>query len=158
MPARPSVIQFERVAALPVAVIRTLARQADASRLIPEHCGIVWNALRSQGVRGGRHVAIFRDDAIHLEVGAEVEGPFVEAGRVVRSTTPSGPVASTVHFGPYEGLAHAHEAIRRWCAENGYALAGPRWEIYGHWQSEWTSNPSLIRTDVYQLLADLPAR
>jgi len=31
-------------------------------------------------------------------------------------------------------------------------FAGPNWEIYGHWQSEWNTNPSQIRTDVYYLL------
>jgi hypothetical protein len=31
-------------------------------------------------------------------------------------------------------------------------LAGPNWEIYGHWQNEWNKDPSQIRTDVYYLL------
>jgi effector-binding domain-containing protein len=32
---------------------------------------------------------------------------------------------------------------------NGYRLTGPSWEIYGHWQPEWNSDPSQIRTDVF---------
>jgi effector-binding domain-containing protein len=63
-------------------------------------------------------------------------------------------VASATHFGPYGGLGAAHEAIRQWSVTNSRALAGPNWEIYGHWQPEWNDDPSRIRTDVYYLLAD----
>jgi hypothetical protein len=37
---------------------------------------------------------------------------------------------------------------------NDHTLAGPQWEIYGHWLPEWNKDPSQIRTDVYYLLAD----
>ena len=32
-------------------------------------------------------------------------------GRVVASALPAGPVASTVHYGPYSGLGDAHQAV-----------------------------------------------
>ena len=32
------------------------------------------------------------------------------------------------------------------------ALAGPNWEIYGHWVDEWNRDPSKIRTDVFYLI------
>jgi hypothetical protein len=35
-------------------------------------------------------------------------------------------------------------------------LAGPNWEVYGHWQDEWNSDPSKIRTDVFYLLVADP--
>jgi effector-binding domain-containing protein len=82
----------------------------------------------------------------------ELYGPFAEDGQVVCSATPAGPVAWATHFGPYNGLGAAHDAVRRWCTANNRRLAGPNWEIYGHWQSEWNTNPSQIRTDVYYLL------
>ena len=41
-------------------------------------------------------------------------------------------------------------AVRRWCTERGYALAGPNWEIY----SDWTDNPNELRTDVFYLLQE----
>jgi hypothetical protein len=31
-------------------------------------------------------------------------------------------------------------------------LAGPNWEIYGHWLDEWNNDPAKIRTDVFYLL------
>src|SRR5262249_34671896 len=131
-------------------------RQVSASelaRVVPECCGLVWDAVRLQRAQAGRHVAVYWDDAIRLEVGVELHGPFTESGEVVRSATPLGVVASTTHFGPYGGLGRAHEAIREWCRSHHHRLAGPNWEVYGHWQREWDTDPSRIRTDVYYLLS-----
>lgn len=137
---------------VPLAVIRRQVRQSDLSRVVPECCGLVWNEIRAQQTKGGRHIALYWDDSIRLEVGVELHGPFIERGGVVRSATPAGEVVAATHFGPYGGLAAAHGAIRRWADQNNRQLAGPSWEIYGHWLPEWNSDPSKIRTDVFYLL------
>jgi effector-binding domain-containing protein len=147
-------VQLQRLTSIPLAVVRRQASASDLARVVPECCGVVWNVVRAQQTRAGRHVAIYWDDGIRLEVGVELHGPFAEHGEVVRSATPAGAVASATHFGPYAGLDAAHDAIHRWCTANSHQLAGPRWEIYGHWQREWDADPSLIRTDVYYLLSD----
>jgi effector-binding domain-containing protein len=82
----------------------------------------------------------------------ELATPFGGYGEVVGSTTPAGIVATTTHFGPYGLLHEAHDALRLWCRENGYALTGPNWEIYGHWKEEWNRDPAKITTDVFYLL------
>ncbi len=146
-------VQLQRLDGLPLAVIRRQARASDLSRVVPECCGLVWSALRAQKAPAGRHVAVYWDDTIRLEVGVERLGAFVEDGEVVRSATPAGMVASATHFGPYGGLAAAHGAIHEWCRANHHRLAGPSWEIYGHWQDEWNADPSRIRTDVFCLLS-----
>jgi effector-binding domain-containing protein len=99
-----------------------------------------------------RRVAVYWDGEINLEVGVELTTPFAGYGEVVGSSTPAGPVATTTHYGPYGQLHKAHEAIRVWCANNGYSMAGPNWEVYGHWKDEWNSDPSKICTDVFYLL------
>jgi effector-binding domain-containing protein len=147
-----SAVQLQQLDGVPLAVIRRQARASELSRVVPECCGLVWNAVRAQQAQAGRHVAIYWDGSIRLEVGVEIYEPFAEDGQVVRSATPAGAVAWTTHFGPYSGLGSAHEAIRQWCGANNHELAGPNWEIYGHWQSEWNTNPSQVRTDVYYLL------
>ena len=145
-------VQFDQLDSVPLAVIRRQASASELSQVVPQCCGLVWNAVRAQQARAGRHVAIYWDGSIRLEVGVELHGPFAEEGEVVRSATPAGPVAWTTHLGPYSGLGAAHDAVRQWCLANNRQLAGPNWEIYGHWQSEWNTNPSQIRTDVYYLL------
>ncbi|HVJ83033.1 MAG TPA: GyrI-like domain-containing protein [Planctomycetia bacterium] len=137
----------------PLAVVRRTARQQELSRVVPEACGIVWSAIKAQGTKGaGRHVALYLDCQINLEVGVEVETPFPGHGEVVGSALPTGTAVTTTHFGPYGGLGAAHLAIHDWCKNNGYALAGPSWEVYGHWIDEWNREPSKIRTDVFYLV------
>ena len=146
------VVQLLQLESVPLAVIRRQVSSSELSRVVPECCGLVWNTVRAQQAKAGRHVAIYWDGKIRLEVGVELAGPFAEDGEVVRSATPAGAVASATHFGPYGGLGTAHDAVRRWCKANNHRLAGPNWEIYGHWQNEWNTDPSRIRTDVYYLV------
>ena len=133
-----------------LAVVKRRAKPAEMSRVVVECCGLVWNALKAAGVKGaGRHVSVYFDDVVNLEVGVEMDGPFDGAGEVVKSALPMGMAASTVHLGPYQRLGEAHAAVKSWCAKNGYELSGVRWEIYGHWIEEWNKDSSKIRTDVY---------
>jgi len=137
----------------PLAVLRRQVAPSDLARVVPECCGRVWKTLRAQGAHGGRHVAVYWDGSIRLEAGAEVQGPFTEQDGVVRSATPGGRVAVVTHMGPYGSLGRAHAAVREWSQATGHRLAGPNWEIYGHWQDAWNSDPALIRTDVcYQVV------
>lgn len=151
-----SAVELQDLPAVAVAVVRRRVRPEDLSRLVPECCGLAWNALRSQGRRGGRNIAIYWDGSITLEAGVELAGPFTPQDGVVRSSTPAGPVAHVAHFGPYGGLGAAHEAIHEWSRASGRKLAGPKWEIYGHWQDAWNADASLIRTDVHYLLSADP--
>jgi effector-binding domain-containing protein len=86
-------------------------------------------------------------------VGVELATPFEEQNGVVRSATPAGLTASVTHFGPYDQLGAAHAALRDWCASHAHPLAGPNWEIYGHWQDEWNTDPAKIRTDIFDQVA-----
>jgi effector-binding domain-containing protein len=141
-------VQLKPVECQPVAVVRRQATPNALSTVVPEACGIVWNALKALQIKAGRHVAIYWDGQINLEVGVEVAESFSGSGPVVRSSTPAGRVLTTAHFGPYDRLAEAHEAIRNWSERHQHALAGPNWEIYGHWNDD----PSQLRTDVFYLL------
>jgi len=146
-------IRLEQIGSRPLAVVRRRARSQELSKIVPDACGTVWSVVRAQQIPGaGRHVAVYLDSQINLEVGVELEAPFAGYGEVIGSATPAGTVATTTHFGAY-GLLHvAHDAIRRWCRNNGYALTGPKWEIYGHWKDEWNSDPAKITTDIFYLL------
>jgi effector-binding domain-containing protein len=98
--------------------------------------------------RPGRHLAVYLDGKGNIEVGVEVAEPFAGNERVVPSSTPAGRVATTTHWGPYHSLGDAHQAVQKCCSENGHALTGVCWELYGH----WTDDPAQLRTDVFYLL------
>lgn len=103
---------------------------------------------RHSSAKQGCNVMLYKDDVPNVEVGVELIAPCVLDGPVVRSALPAGEVAMTVHRGPYQDLGVAHDRVKRWCADNGRALAGPSWEIYG----DWREDPADLETEVYYLL------
>jgi effector-binding domain-containing protein len=142
-------IQVTRVDAQPTAVVRCRTSQNQLSKVVPELCGEVWTFLRAGNFpRPGRHVAVYFDGEMNIEVGAEVFQHFAGNDRVLCSATPAGLVATTAHIGPYNRLGDAHNAVCQWCKDNGYTLAGPSWEVYGH----WTDDVTKLRTDVFWLV------
>src|SRR3954449_10555409 len=117
-------VRLEQVSSRPLAVVRRRASSQELSQVVPDACGAVWSVIRAQQVMGaGRHVALYLDGKINLEVGVELDTPFAGHGEVVGSATPAGAVATAVHFGPYARLHEAHRAICEWCANHGYTLA-----------------------------------
>ncbi len=148
-------VRIEHVEPQPMAAVRRQAKQNQLAQVVPDACGEVWKFVRANSIPNpGRHVAVYHDGAINLEVGVLVPDPFVASGSVVCSATPGGRVASVIHLGPYNRLGEAHRAIVDECAAQGYRLAGPNWEIYDHWNDAWNDDPAKIRTDVFYLLDD----
>src|SRR4051794_5782081 len=116
-------VQVEHVPSRPLAVVRRRASSQQLAVGVPEAWGTVWSVLQALQVRGaGRHVAVYWDGQINLEVGVEVETPFAGHEEVVGSGTPAGTVATVTHLGPYVRLHEAHTAVLKWCADNGHSL------------------------------------
>src|SRR5258706_16120607 len=83
--------RIEQVASIPRAVVRLRAGFAELARVVPEACGGVWKVVQSQKIAGaGRHVALYLDDVINLEVGVEMAAPFAGDGDVIGSALPAG--------------------------------------------------------------------
>ena len=76
-------VQLHQLEAVPLAVIRRHVSRSELARVVPECCGLVWSAVKAQQARGGRHVAVYLDGTIRLEVGAAILGPFSERDDVV---------------------------------------------------------------------------
>jgi effector-binding domain-containing protein len=143
-------VRITQVESQPTAAVRRKAAGvSELPTVIPAACGEVWEFARSAGLKQpGRLLAIYLDDDWNIEVGVEVAEPFTGDGNVVCSSTPAGLAVTAVHWGPYDRLSEAHEAIHRWSKEHGHALARPCWEVYGHWDDD----PAKLRTDVFYLL------
>jgi effector-binding domain-containing protein len=142
-------VQVKRVEAQLTAVVRRRARHGELAQVVPQGCGVVWAFLRSaQHPRHGRNLALYLDCEMNLEIGVEVAQPFPGNGEVVCSSTPAGLVATVAHLGPYNRLGEAHAALHTWCADHGHSLAGPSWEVYGHWEDD----PAKLRTDIFYLV------
>jgi effector-binding domain-containing protein len=143
-------VQLVQVEPQPTAVVRRRAKQSELPQVVPQGCGEVWEFVRAANLpRPGRNLALYLDGEINVEIGVEVFHPFTGNDKVLCSNLPAGTVATTTHFGPYNRLGQAHAAILKWCADHGHALAGPSWEVYGHWNDD----PAQVRTDVFYLIA-----
>ena len=96
--------------------------------------------------KGGVNIAYYSkcDSAGELDVECGVQ---VESGG--NSWTPAGRVATIVYAGPYDRMKAAHDEIHRWAREHGHKLAGPSWEVYGHWNED----PAKLQTNIFYLLA-----
>ena len=148
-------VELTRSKPITTAVVRSRVPAKELAQFVPAACGEVWSFIRSAGLpRPGRHLALYLEAQGSVEVGAEVSEPFAGNARIHCSQLPAGRVVTTVHFGPYGRLSDAHAAIREWCARHGQPCSGVSWEIYGHWDESWNTDPSKIRTDVFYLLHD----
>jgi effector-binding domain-containing protein len=142
--------QEQTIAAIPRRV--TPAQVKTAFR---EPLDQVWAFLRrNEGLRtDGHNVFIYRHipgaAEMIAEFGVQVVRRFEGEGEVICTTTPAGRVATAVHTGPYDGLRQAWDDLFGWCAENGHALAGVNWEIYG----DWVEDPARLETRTCILLA-----
>jgi effector-binding domain-containing protein len=137
------------VVARPTLVVAARTTWAEFPRLWKPLLDEVWGCLRACGIeRGCPNVMLYRDDIPNVEVGVVMDGRCNLTGQVVRSSLPSGRVATTVYRGPYSGLAEAHAAVIEWCDANGEHVTRTRWEIYG----PHADDPSELWTEVYWLL------
>ena len=80
-----------------------------------------------------------------FEISRGVQVERVQLEKDGNASTPAGTAATTVYLGPYDQMKLAHEAIHQWARENGRRLAGPSWEVYGH----WSDDPARLRTDIF---------
>jgi effector-binding domain-containing protein len=84
--------------------------------------------IRADGPPFARYA--FREDAVDVEAGFPVLAPVAGGGRIIASRLPGGPAAVTTHYGRFEDLALAYQAVGDWLKERGLEGAGPHWEIY----------------------------
>jgi effector-binding domain-containing protein len=140
----------------PLAAVRQTVKRSDLPTVIQGLLGEVWRFLGDNTVRStGHNVALYLaasgsgpDVTLDAWFGVEVHETLPPSERVVATSTPAGPVASTVHWGRYSNLGDAHDAVQAWCRENGHRTTGTCWEVYGDWSDDWAK----VRTDVYYLL------
>lgn len=142
-------VELAAVTARPTVVVRASTTWQAFPTLWRELLDEVWTCVRAAELSAGcPNVMLYRDDVPNVEVGVELARQIPLHGRVVTSELPAGPVAMTVHRGPYAALGTAHEAVAQWCSAQDRRRAGPRWEIYGPHRDD----PAELETSVYHLL------
>jgi hypothetical protein len=137
-----------------LAAVRARVPASQVGATFRTYLDQVYSAGRSGVLKlDGQNIFVYRDAEsmpgyVDVEFGVGVANPFTTAGNVTYCVTPSGGVATTTHMGDYRALGDAHAAIVAWCRNHNVRLAGPRWEVYGHWREG-----VIPRTDIYYLVA-----
>jgi hypothetical protein len=136
-------VEVKQVSEQAMAIVRGRAAMANLPTRIRELFDRFYAGFKG---KGGLNIVLYP--------GPDVVGEFeiacgVQLEEGGNAFTPGGTVATTVYMGPYDRMKPAHEAIHRWARENGRQLAGPSWEVYGH----WSDDPAKLRTDIFYLLS-----
>ena len=137
----------------PMISVRGHTPLAGISAFMGQAYGEEFGLLGRVGVRpAGPPFAIyhdpeFREEDIDIEVGVPVAEPVAAVGRVQAGTLDGGPVAYTLHAGPYDEIGGAYRAVAAWLQERGHEMAGPPRECYlvGVGQAK---DPAEYRTEV----------
>jgi effector-binding domain-containing protein len=151
-PSSSYAVSLQRAAPRTIAAVRARLAPNRVPAEFKRHLDQVY-AARASGIQlDGQNVFIYYDAAdepgqLDVEFGVGITAPMVPLGDVRPVELPVGEVATTTHRGAYTGLGGAHAAVLAWCQAHSRALAGPRWEVYGHW-----TEGELPRTDIYYLL------
>jgi|HubBroStandDraft_3_1064219.scaffolds.fasta_scaffold281577_2 effector-binding domain-containing protein len=148
-------VKFVTVDPRPTAVIGQTTTWEEFPRVWRALLDEVYGFVRGRGdlATGGegerwQNMMLYKDQRPDVEVGVLVSQPFEPHGRVVCSRLPGGEVATAVHRGDYGGLGATHDAVRAHVSACGCELAGPCWEVYGHWRED----PGELETEVFWLL------
>jgi effector-binding domain-containing protein len=134
-------VELKQVPEQPIAVVRGRATMANLPAKIRELFDRFYAGFKG---KGGLNIVFYPGDVTdEFEIACGVQ---LEQGG--NASTPAGSVATTVYMGPYNQMKPAHEAIHQWVRDNGRQIAGPSWEVYGH----WSDDPAKLRTGIYYLL------
>jgi effector-binding domain-containing protein len=137
----------------PVLGIRTHTPIATIGEVMGRCFGQMFGYLAEIGVRpAGPPLAIyhdpeFKEDDVDVEVCVPVERRVAGRGEMRGSVLSAGPVAATLHAGPYHEVGPAYCALVAWIQEHGHECAGPPREIYlvGPGQA---ADPAEYRTEI----------
>lgn len=98
--------------------------------------GAVIQAMGSEGVAPTGPPFVVYHDVIDEETDGDIEmcvpvaKAITDTADVYGCEVAGGPVATTLHRGPYQEIGAAYHTLTGWISEHGHEIAGPPREIY----------------------------
>ena len=129
----------------PVLVARRRVKRSEIAATIGESLGHIFQYAQANGIAlTGHPITRYVEvgpGLLTIEPGMRIvsrQSPAAGAvadselagGGVAELALPAGPVATTIHAGPYDTLPEAYAALESWIESNGLRSAGPPWEDY----------------------------
>lgn len=149
----PEVIDHPEV---PTAVIRGRIRMDQMAEFYDRSYGVIAACAARQGASPQAAFALYLappGEEFELEVGFLLDRPIERDDEVLPSYLPAGRVARLIHHGSYEHLPQSWGRLLQWISEQGWAPAGPMWEVYVTEPTPQT-DPTTLRTDLLCVVDD----
>ncbi|HZY42650.1 MAG TPA: GyrI-like domain-containing protein, partial [Anaerolineae bacterium] len=129
--------------------VRTRAAAGQLPQLFGQTYGVIMQYLGELGEQpvGMSFAAYYNMDMqdLDIEIGFPVSRPLPDRGNIHSGALPAGPIAVTMHIGPYDTVGPAYEALTHYAQANGYAPSGVAYEFYF---SDPQTPPEQIQTQV----------
>jgi effector-binding domain-containing protein len=132
----PYDVQIMEEPALRVAATRRHTALSQIGDTISAGFGALMGAMgRSQLVPTGPPLIVYHDVIDEetegdIEICIPVSGTLPAGEEVYGRELEAGPMATTVHHGPYDQIAPAYQIVTSWISEHGHEMAGPPRETY----------------------------
>jgi effector-binding domain-containing protein len=130
-------IHVKQVPPQVVVTERCHARLAELGKVMHSTLAKVATSVEPEGAARGAPFAVyynepFRPEDIDVEMGLPVaaDARVAETKGVHRRELSGGPVAYTIHVGPYSAIGAAYDALYAWVDGHGLERTGPPREIY----------------------------
>jgi AraC family transcriptional regulator len=154
----------KELGAQPVLVVRRRVKRSDIPSTIAEALPQVFAYAQQHGIalagvpftryiemgpglvtmEPGMRMAVPLEDLKSAGTPAESPGDAM----VAAATLPGGPVATTMHVGPYESLGEAYASLQQWMEGQGLTPGGAPWECYITDPAEYP-DPKDWKTEVF---------
>ena len=144
-------------AAQPTLSIRTHAAVEQLPQVFGQTYGAIMQYLGELGEQpvGMPFAAYYNMDMenLDIEIGFPVSRPLPDRGELKSGALPAGKIATTMHFGPYDSIGPAYEALTQFVQTSGYAPSGVAYEFYF---SPPETPPAEIQTQIMFPLLPVP--
>ena len=146
-------VRAETRQAQPTAVCRATLAPVDIGPWLGKVYGAVAGLLSAQqaGPAGPPFARyhLLSDGRFEVEAGFPASRPVESSGDVQPSELPGGPVAVTVHTGPYDQMEPGYRALASWVTDHGGEVTGDAWEVYFS-DPATQPDPATRRTEIIQ--------
>ena len=148
------------IAPQPVLVVRRTVKRSEIAATIGEVLPRVFQYAQQNGIAltgppFARYVEVGPglltiEPGMRAAISGQIPGPA--GAEVVGDTLPGGPMAVTMHVGPYDKLHDAYVAIEEWMKAEGLSGGGAPWESYVTDPADFP-DPTDWKTEVFWPLA-----
>ena len=134
-----------------IAIAEIRAPMMEVPAHIPVLLEKVAGYLTGNGYAPGLCYVVYDDFAagtMRMRAGFTIDEAISESDEVSVMQLAATTTAHTTHYGSYDGIPAAHQAVREFCVNNNYGQQDLSWEIY----TEWHEDDAKLVTDIHVAL------